>query len=714
MADEPRIVISSEPTISSEEIARRTFATAFRGFDAPEVRAFLKRVAEAYAGLQDDVANLRRRIDELQRREREPVDLDEDALTAALGAETARVLRSAREAATDIQAKAEQKVARLVKEAEDEASRLRAEADTVLGRRVEEAEEVAAGIRRAAEADAEAVRTKAKAAAQAEIDAAKAQGRELLTQAQALRERVLGDLARRRKVALAQVEQLRAGRERLLEAYRVVRRTLDEVTVELSAAETEARLAAESAGRKIAAEPDLTIEDLEADLAAASDAGLSVGETDAGGPGEGETGDADGSGDDGGGGAPAAPAEAADGAPAGAEGEDRTTTTAHANGDGAPADGPAGSVVQLEERRSSSLRLIRRSKSGEPAEAAVELDVVEPAAADEGVRVIRTDADEPQAPDAEPATTTVAAAAEPAPADDVVAAVPDLAEDASSGPGARNGVDALFARIRADRESSVAAARAVLGEQDEPPEAAATDEPAAETVEEIDADAPVSDADETALQRRDELLQKVDATLVRKLKRALQDDQNETLDRLRTTRGPASPADALADEAAHAARFRDAAREVLEGAARAGAAFAGQPATVAGVGDQADDIALEIVVPLRERLTRNVEEGVTAGDDVNGLIDRVGTTYREWKLQRVEALARNAVATVFARNAFAATPDGALVRWVVDDDGGPCPDCDDDALAGPTAKGTPFPTGQLHPPAHPGCRCVLVTDGEGA
>jgi DivIVA domain-containing protein len=680
MADEPRIVISSEATISSEEIARRTFATAFRGFDAPEVRSFLKRVAEAYAGLQEDVANLRRRVEELQRRDKEPVELDEDALTAALGAETARVLKSAREAATDIQAKAEQKVARLVKEAEEEAGRLREEADSVLGRRVDEAEEVAAGIRRAAEADAEAVRAKAKAAAEAEIGAAKAQGRELLTEAQALREKVLGDLSRRRKVALAQVEQLRAGRERLLDAYRVVRRTLDEVTAELSAAEAEARLAAESAGRKVAAEPDVTIDDLEAELAAGRAVDLPSGA-------DGET----------------------DGAVADAT-EDAAQTVEPVDGAAEPQPEPApepqptvdhgvdadsgAPVVQLEERRSSTLRILRRSKNGGNGVAAsddtaVELPVVEPTAEDEGVRVIR----------AEPAIPA------PGPVSDEPT----------------EGVDALFARIRADRAAAVAEARAVL--EDEPPESvAASDaeadadagEPAAESEDEIEAtaEAPVLDADEMRLQQRDELLQKVDAALVRKLKRALQDDQNETLDRVRTTRGAIVAADVLPDEAAHASRFRDVAASVLVDAAKAGAAFAGNPSSVAGVGDQADDLALDLVVALRERLTRNVEDGAAAGDDVNGVIDRVGTTYREWKLQRIEPAARHAVATVFSRNAFAATPDGTMLRWIVDDDGGPCPDCDDDALAGPTRKGDAFPTGQLHPPAHPGCRCVLVAEGE--
>jgi hypothetical protein len=45
---------------------------------------------------------------------------------------------------------------------------------------------------------------------------------------------------------------------------------------------------------------------------------------------------------------------------------------------------------------------------------------------------------------------------------------------------------------------------------------------------------------------------------------------------------------------------------------------------------------------------------------------------------------------------------------VVDEEG-QCPDCDDNALAGPVTKGQPYPTGQPHPPAHPGCRCILVS-----
>ena len=60
------------------------------------------------------------------------------------------------------------------------------------------------------------------------------------------------------------------------------------------------------------------------------------------------------------------------------------------------------------------------------------------------------------------------------------------------------------------------------------------------------------------------------------------------------------------------------------------------------------------------------------------------------------------------RGRFEATPGGVELRWVVDDDGRRCPDCDDNALAGPVTKGAAFPTGQVHPPAPPGCRCLLV------
>ena len=67
-------------------------------------------------------------------------------------------------------------------------------------------------------------------------------------------------------------------------------------------------------------------------------------------------------------------------------------------------------------------------------------------------------------------------------------------------------------------------------------------------------------------------------------------------------------------------------------------------------------------------------------------------------------------ATCWRRRGRAASttrsPDGAVLRWIPLVEGR-CADCDDNALE-PTVKGRAFPTGQAHPPAHPGCRCLLA------
>jgi len=96
------------------------------------------------------------------------------------------------------------------------------------------------------------------------------------------------------------------------------------------------------------------------------------------------------------------------------------------------------------------------------------------------------------------------------------------------------------------------------------------------------------------------------------------------------------------------------------------------------------------------------------GFDEAGLADLVGSAYRSWKGARIEGLAMDHLVAAFERGVLASAPPDARLVWVVDDDGGPCPDCDDNGLAGATPAGSEYPTGQTHPPAHPGCRCLLV------
>lgn len=269
-------------------------------------------------------------------------------------------------------------------------------------------------------------------------------------------------------------------------------------------------------------------------------------------------------------------------------------------------------------------------------------------------------------------------------------------------------IDDLFARMRAEQpEPPVREPAATLGAPSAPPDTPAGTAPAPSgPAERVD---PV--IGERALEGRDELLENLEAGLARALKRVLGDEQNEVLDALRRL-GPAAADGVLPGADAQLAGYRDAAVPWLQQAVRAGAGFASDPeiatggAAVPAVDTPARALAGELVDPLRARLTRALAAGADA-DDPSVAAESIRSTYRQWKVQQVEECARHHVLAAFSLGAFAATPPATTLQWLVDDDGH-CPDCDDNALAGPTAKGEAFPTGQLHPPAHPGCRCLLV------
>ncbi len=282
MAEERRPrTISTMPRLSADDIANRAFATSFRGYAEAEVRSFLKRVSEELVGVREREHELLSAIDELEARLAAPRPLDEKELLDALGEETARLLRNAREAAEDIRHKSEERAARLAEESQSEAQRLRHEAAEILAVRSREAEEAAAEIQRRAEErvaglrdEAERIAEEARLRAQSEADGivegARRQGRDMVEEAKALRERVLKDLGRRRTLLQAQLEELRNGRDHLLDAYRTVKRTFLEATEALAQAEARA-----AAGKPIA-----SVE--AAAAAAADDESLGEDELDAG------------------------------------------------------------------------------------------------------------------------------------------------------------------------------------------------------------------------------------------------------------------------------------------------------------------------------------------------------------------------------------------------------------------------------------------------
>jgi DivIVA domain-containing protein len=265
-SDRRQRVISSTPRLSIDEVASRTFAKGVRGFSESEVRSFLRRVSDELALTRAREQELESAIDALEEQVRTPRPLSEQELLDALGEETARLLRSAREASDDIRKKAEERAARLVEEAAATAERTRAEATELFESRTEEAEANTAELVSAAETRAMAALEAAKAEAETILDHARRQGREMLDEAKSARERVLGDLVRRRSLLNGQIEALRTGRDHLLDAYRTVKGTFLDATEALAQVEARAAVERTASGNEavdIAAEIAAEIEKLD-------------------------------------------------------------------------------------------------------------------------------------------------------------------------------------------------------------------------------------------------------------------------------------------------------------------------------------------------------------------------------------------------------------------------------------------------------------------
>jgi DivIVA domain-containing protein len=292
-------------------------------------------------------------------------------------------------------------------------------------------------------------------------------------------------------------------------------------------------------------------------------------------------------------------------------------------------------------------------------------------------------------------------------ADGSVAGAADVIVEEPVTPANAPSVDELFARIRAgaDEEGtadagpgaeSPEAATSPAGEA--APEAATQAMPAVVAeVEGAEVEGPPPGPDDEVIAQRDELLGPVTARLSRTVKRALGDDQNRLLDRIRSAPS-LSGGELLGPEAEHLVVFEAAVRAGIGEAYAAGAAFGGArgAADDGTVAASTTGLAHVVVTMLR----RQIEDG---NGDVG---DRVSAAYREWRGERVERVAGDYANQAFSAGVVAAGADRKL-RWVVTSATG-CSDCEDNALAGAVSATETFPTGHAHPPAHSGCRCLVA------
>jgi DivIVA domain-containing protein len=639
--------------LSAEEIAAKSFPAVRRGLDPDAVHRYLLEVATVLKDARRREELLRARVDGLERAEPRTVDrpVEEDGLTEALGEETAKVLQAAREAARDLIARGERRASALI-----------ADAESALAERSRHAEE-----------EADALMARARAEAAGILESTREQSRSMVDEAREARRRILTDLAERRRTLHSQLEQLRAGKETLASVIDGVSESIllavDSVRSRLDGADAEARAAAAAAVH----------------FAAAGDEDLAIDE-----------------------------------APPVDEPSVSAELAASLTGERARSSESRESASPVEERAEESPRpertqgidelfaRIRESRQLEVAETRAQIEAVE--------RELSAPSPDPE--DLPGRDGPAPAAIVNGEANGGVAV--DTRSSAAGATGAStlvetksNPLEATLARDAELEATPLATA----------PSSTSAASEIATALADVDGAAAEPSGEEqrveaTPFSRRDGVLRPGVGELGRSLKRTLRVEQNELLDAARHLKNPKNPLDLLPAEQM-AGRVAASVIPSLEAAWHAGVSFVdaeldatesvGAPLDVDAkteITEISRQLAIEIVDPIRRRMEVTL---ASASDEPTSLSEAVNAGFRDWRASRLDEVAEEYGHRVFSRAIVSASRSRKVkLAWLVDDKGASCPDCDDNALAGPIIAGSLFPTGHSHPPIHPACHCVLL------
>ena len=605
-------------------------------------------VAAEMARLQEREKFLERELRTAQRGTNSVVALDEEVVTRMLGEEAARILQTAREAASQIKIRSEDGASRMLREATDEAQRLREEAEVEAARR-----------RQDASADAES-----------ELVMAKQQGREMVNEARAYRERVLSELARRRELARQQIEQLMHGRDRLLQAFERSRLVAVDVMAELTplGEPSEYVNLAPTTGPVPLMVPNQRPPEVSPQEPEQSPIAVTVVEPDVVEPDVVES-------------EVVEVSEPAIDEPPSANEVDEPQVDSDDGIEQAPAVDDVDNTVLLmrdaHEVHDHDERDAERKSA--PVVALFGDDVDDDA---ESIDVTSVD-DGPRG-----SVDDLFARLRASRADSVIERAQQAADETGD-------VHDVVAGPDATAELAILEELAVFQAS---PEAPVVEEALDDTLfgQRDAALTPIIVACARKLKR---VLADEQNEILHTLRR---NEPVRTLD----TMLPWETEQAARYGAAITAELEKAAlcgaASIDNGSTKEHKADIGRAgATKAAM----DSLTATIVAPLRERLERAV--GDAAGDNEE-LATMVRGIYREWKTQRIDEHLDDVARAAFGRGALAAVMPGTRVCWMVDPHGPACPDAEDNALAGAVPAGQPFPTGHDGAPAHEGCRCMLA------
>ena len=647
------------PEIDPAVLAGTHFEKVRKGLDPVSVHATLGRAADALRIWELRDRQLREKVAKLEQQVVDSQDLDESRMVSVLGEETAKIVTAAKEAATAIRTKAEEQAERLLRETEESST---AAAEELIAESKQQRDE-ASRLREEATAEAERISAESTAAADALSAAALQRHDELIEQAEAVLE------LRTHEAELA-AEALR------LESAAKVATANSEASEIRASAEEAAAASKEQAreeGRAMVAEAKAIKERMFEDLAArrttarrqieASRGGrdrivelLRAAVADVASTIEGlEDSEAD--------------VQAAAVAAANQIEDDiddvLSELKSDASSEATPLDSePALSLVATLEavEQPEVVELVEESEVVETLEVIETLELVEDSEDVEILEVVET---------LEVIETIQDSQQETAPSEE---------ENTDSGATVHD----LFARIRS--------------------QGLIEDQPGVER--------------DASMDERDKLLLPVEKQLSKALRRLASDEQNEVLDylrRIKTSRPDFAKVLESSDRVL--TKFADSLLDDFTQAVAAGSEFW---AAVSGVtagslfseDDQIEECLrsnLEQFLEIhRAHLERSFRDGDEAGLENNERAERIRATYRDWRSGSLTELAGDLAIAGFTQGERLAAGPGTQWCWAVDHGGLPCADGEDNALEGAIACGDPFPTGDITPPAHPGCRCILL------
>lgn len=640
---------------SPAAVASAQFTVTRRGYREEEVRDFLRQVSVELARLLERERFLENELKAVQ--SRAPLDvsaIDESTITELIGAEAARVLGAAKEAAQAMRDRAAESAEQIVREASREASRMLEESTLESSRR----------------------RSDVSSEAEQELELAKQQGREIVAEVRAYRERVLSDVAKRTEEARRELERLVYERERLLVAFERARHAATDVVGDL----TEFDDAIRGAGIvPPLVPPDAPAPPMPTRTSSAPifDAKQYLDELGSQPRNEPE--------------ASAAPTESS-AMPTSEQSDSESTAAGDEHGAApTPEQVSAPEPVPTPTNDASARHDAREQhdSSGRTERMAPVVSIFdrkrrsEPAASD----------------DREPV--------EKAPEHPVFERV-EAQPDVVAPPAPTSRVDEIFERLRLASTRRVASeSKQDLETKDSVTTAASTRDPATKAVR----PRPV---DPSHFRRRDEVVASVLESMKRTTKRLAADDENSALTHVSTKKSALDVDAMLSTAEQHARRFVDAIHEevtsIAVDAARSLSDSRRADVRKLVVDGAVSDAVAQFVIsdfvrPIRERVTA----AITSSDgDRDALTRSLRNEFAEWKTQRLESVVVDIAHLAYARGLFLGCDAKSHVCWAVDPNGPACADAEDNALAGRVRRGENFPTGHDQPLAHAGCRCLVV------